>query len=78
MSDARDLHIPLTEDHRLRAMELCDLIASTAVSAREAIWRGSMPLGLHHVGEARLALVALIPLARRLSEATLGKSREAA
>lgn len=78
MSELRDLHIPLTDEHRQRAADLCDLIASTAISAREAIWRGSAPLALHHVGEARIALLALIPLMRRLSDAALGKSREAA
>ena len=62
------LHIPLTDEHRERAIELCDLLASCAVSSREANWRGSYPLALHHVGEARLTLLALIPLLKRLAE----------
>jgi len=71
MSDTLNLHIPLTDEHCDRAIELADLVGSCAVSAREAMRRGSHPLALHHISEARLAMAALIPLAKRLSAAAL-------
>ena len=71
MTDALSRHIPLTADHVERAIALADLINSCATSAREAMWRGSFPLALHHICEARLAMFDLIPLAKRLSAAAL-------
>jgi hypothetical protein len=67
-ADPRDLHIPLTGQHLEQTADLCDRIASCAISAREAFFRASHPLALHHVGEVRIALLALIPLAKRLSD----------
>lgn len=73
-SDALDLHIPLSGEHAERAFDLADNIMSCAVSAREALYRGSYPLALHHVREVRLALLGLIPLAKRLSDHSLGRN----
>lgn len=70
-ADPRDLHTPLTGEHCNLAFDLADQISSFAISAREAFYRGSFPLALHHVGQARTAMVGLIPLAKRLSEHAL-------
>jgi len=81
-ADPRELHTPLTEEDLDRVQELCDLIASCAVSAREAFFRGSQVLARHHVAEVRITLLALIPLVKRLSGAALkaapAENREAA
>mgnify|MGYP003383272521 CR=1 FL=1 len=70
-AEPRDLHIPLTVEHREQAIELASLLESYAISAREAFRRGSDPLGLHHVSQMRHTLLGLIPLAKRLSDTAL-------
>jgi hypothetical protein len=72
IADPRNLHIPLTGEHAERAFDLSENIMSCAISAREAFYRGSYPLALHHVREVRLALLGLIQLAKRLSDHALG------
>ncbi len=67
-ADPRDLHIPMTTEHLDRYWHLCCVIESCIISAKEAAYRSSYPLALHHVGEARDALVRLIPIAKRFSD----------
>lgn len=67
-TEALALHIPLTEQHRERALMLGEQIRSLAISGIEATWRGSYPLALHHWRELDIALAGLLPLAQRLSD----------
>lgn len=70
-TDARDLHIPLTDEHRNLALELGEMIKSHLISAIEATWRGSYPLALHHFREADIAMTGVLPLAERMSDFAL-------